>query len=307
MRAMGIQYVRFPFDPVLLTEGGLLASDKEELWRRVDGALDMILSTGLAVDFVVFPTDAYKQHLAMQDGIAQFVFLWQVLAKHFSSRDPDRFFFELMNESQVTDSYMWIGIESAAVRAIRQIDTGHTILASGANWEGLEDLLATEALPDANIIYTFHFFEPYPFTHQGATWATSELIYYKNIPYPATTQSLAEILKSIPGDSARYKLYLYGAGGWNRTAIGERLAFAANWGRERHVPVICNEFGAYRDTAPANSRARYLEDVRNGLEKQGIGWAMWDWSGNFGLVTHQDGKVVPDATDVNALGLKRLE
>ena len=227
--------------------------------------------------------------------------------RHFAGRNPDRFFFELINEPKVQDRYRWIGIQDQVVRAIRQIDQQHTILASGANWDGLEDLLDTEALPDPNIIYTFHFYDPYPFTHQGATWAESDFPYYKNIPYPATPELIAQRLKSISGDKARYRLYLYGAGGWNRTGISQRLAFAADWGRERHVPVLCNEFGAYRDTTPADSRARYLEDVRTGLEKQGIGWAMWDWSGNFGLVTRKDGEIVPDSAIARALGLRTAQ
>ena len=306
MRAMGIQYVRFPFDPAQLTRDGVLSADKEDVWKNIDEALDMVQGSGLAIDFVVFPADDYKQRLATQAGVNQFIVLWQALAKHFAGRDPNRFFFELMNEPKIENRYKWIGIEGQTLKAIRQIDTRHTVLATGANWDGLEDLLEAEALPDGNVIYTFHFYEPYAFTHQGINWAESELPFYKNIPYPATPESLAEEVKSIRDDGARYRLYLYGAGGWNRTGIGQRLAFAADWGRERHVPVICNEFGADRETAPADSRARYLEDVRIGLEQQGIGWAMWDWSGNFGLVTRKDNAVVPDAAIAHALGLKQL-
>jgi aryl-phospho-beta-D-glucosidase BglC (GH1 family) len=304
MRAMGIQYIRFPFDPALLEQNSAGSANNEQLWRHLDDALDMVQSAGLDVDFVVFPTDDYKQRLLTQDGLRQFILLWQLLSKHFARRDPDCFFFELINEPKVQDRYRWIGIEGQVVKAIRQIDQQHTILASGANWDGLEDLLDTDSLPDPNIIYTFHYYEPYAFTHQGATWAESEFTYYKSIPYPVTPEMLAQKLKSISGDRARYRLYLYGAEGWNRTGISERLAFAADWGRERHVPVICNEFGAYRDTTPEDSRARYLEDVRSGLEKLGIGWAMWDWSENFGLVRRKDGAIVADAAIQRALGLK---
>jgi aryl-phospho-beta-D-glucosidase BglC (GH1 family) len=304
MQALGIRYVRFPLEPTLLMRGGLLAPGKEELWKRIDDALDMAMNAGLAIDFVVFPRDDYKQQLSTQHGVDQFLMLWQVLAKHFASRDPERFFFELMNESEVSDPYRWIGIESAVTAAIRQVAPRHTIIASGAHYDSIPDLIETEPLPDANVIYTFHFYEPYPFTHQGAPWGSIEWNYYKDIPYPATPEQIAAILPSIPGDNARYQLYLYGSAGWNAQGIAGRLAFAAAWGRERNVPVICNEFGAFRDTAPPDSRARYLHDVRSGLEQQGIGWAMWDWSGNFGLVQHQNGTVVPAAGDVAALGLK---
>jgi hypothetical protein len=191
------------------------------------------------------------------------------------------------------------------VKAIRDIDGQHTIIASGAHYGSLGDLLTTETIADPNVIYNFHFYEPYPFTHQGATWGSIEWNYFKNVPYPATAGQIAELTKNIPDDAARYQLYLYGAGGWNAASIQQRIAFAAAWGRERHVPIVCNEFGAFRDTAPPDSRARYLHDVRTALEENGIGWGVWDWSGNFGLVTHQADSVVPDRLDVDALGLKQ--
>ncbi len=304
MHAMGIRYVRFPLDPMLLMRGGLLAHDKDDVWKRIDSALDMAMNAGMAVDFVVFPRDDYKQRLATQAGADQFTMLWQVLARHLSGRDPDKFFFELMNESEEQDSYRWVGLESAAAHAIREIDTKHTIIASGAHYDSLGDLLTTETIDDPNVIYTFHFYEPYPFTHQGATWGSTDWNYFKDIPYPATSSQIAERMKDVPGDDARYQLYLYGAGGWNAKTIRERVAFAAAWGRERNVPVICNEFGAFRETAPADSRARYLHDVRSALEANGLGWAMWDWSGNFGLVTHEGDQVIADPADVEALGLR---
>ena len=303
MQALGIRYVRFPLEPTLLMRGGLLAPGKEELWKRIDDALDMAMNAGLSIDFVVFPREDYKQLLSTQRGVDQFLILWQVIAKHLATRDPERFFFELMNESEVSDPYRWIGIESAVASAIRQVAPLHTILASGAHYDSIPDLIETEPLPDANVIYTFHFYEPYPFTHQGAPWGSIEWNYYKDIPYPATPEQIAAITPSIPGDNARYQLYLYGSAGWNAKGISDRLAFAAAWGHEHNVPVICNEFGAFRDTAPPDSRARYLHDVRTGLEQQRIGWAMWDWSGNFGLVRHKNGSVDPTPADVTALGL----
>jgi hypothetical protein len=52
-------------------------------------------------------------------------------------------------------------------------------------------------------------------------------------------------------------------------------------------------------------RAAWISDVRTTLEKYGIGWTMWDYSGGFGVVTKQEGHaVVPDAVTVKALGMK---
>jgi aryl-phospho-beta-D-glucosidase BglC (GH1 family) len=306
MRELGFTYVRIGVDPVYFGNYGRPdAPAKEALWKRLDDAVDLALNNGLIVDLSVFPRDDYKQQLANDRGVTQFVFLWEALAKRYANRDPDHLILELMNESEVQDPYRWIGIESAAVTAIRRADSVHTIIASGAHYDSLDDLLVTQPLADENVIYTFHFYEPYQFTHQGATWGSPEWLYYKDIPFPATVSQLDPTLKSIPSDIARYQLFLYAAGNWNADTIRQRIAFAANWGREHNVPILCNEFGAFRDTAPPDSRARYIEAVRSALEANHIGWAMWDWSGNFGLVTHKDGQVTIDPAIAKALSLKQ--
>jgi endoglucanase len=42
--------------------------------------------------------------------------------------------------------------------------------------------------------------------------------------------------------------------------------------------------------------------VRTSLEKHGIGWTMWDYSGGFGIVTKENGQPQPDEVTVKALG-----
>ena len=303
MRSLGLTYVRIGVDPVYFGYGRPDSADKAALWKRLDDAVDLTISSGLIVDLCVFPSDTYKQQLANDHGTTQFRFLWEALAKHFANRDSDHLIFELMNESEVQDPYRWIGIESTVITAIRHLDTTHTIIATGANYGSLGDLLTTQPLADENVIYTFHFYEPYQFTHQGATWGSPEWLYYKDIPFPATLDQLDSNLKSIPNDMARYQLFLYADGNWNADSIRQRIDFAAAWGREHNVPILCNEFGAYRDTAPPDSRARYIEAVRSALEADHIGWAMWDWSGNFGLVTRKDGHTTVDPAIAHALGL----
>ena len=67
--------------------------------------------------------------------------------------------------------------------------------------------------------------------------------------------------------------------------------------------LTCNEFGVYRKFAAPADRAAYLRDVRVSLEKQDIGWAMWDYQGGFSVVNRANASVTPDAATVSALGL----
>jgi aryl-phospho-beta-D-glucosidase BglC (GH1 family) len=300
---MGFDSVRLGVEPSLILRHGQLNPAKPEAVAHLDRSLDRALANHLAVMLCVFPNDDYKRNLATERGVDDFVLLWRVLAAHFSKTDPDKVFFELMNEPEVQDPYRWMGVQARVVEAIRGVDTDHTIIATAANYSSLPDLLQLEPLRDANVIYNFHFYEPYQFTHQGASWGSSEWVFFKDIPYPATPDTLAAQMKNVPSDPARYNLFLYGIGGWGRQSISARIAFAAAWARERKVPLICNEFGAYRDTADPASRARWIGDVRSALEENHIGWAMWDYRGNFGVVEHSSTQITPDPAILRALGL----
>ena len=307
---MGFDNVRIGIDPAFLTHGSLVprptsqSAQTEQALAQLDHAVSEALAAHLAVTLTVFPDDNYKHALAGGDsGIDDLVLLWRVLAHHLAAADPDRVFFELINEPEVSDPYRWMGIQARLAAAIRGIDQQHTLIATAASYSSLPDLLRLEPVRDPNIIYTFHFYEPYPFTHQGATWGSSDWVYYRDIPYPAPPQTLDRQMKAVPDDLARYNLYLYGAGAWSEQAFAQRLAFAAAWAQERGVPILCNEFGVYRDTADPASRARWIEDVRSALDQNHIPWAMWDYRGNFGIVIHTGSEITPDPAILRALGL----
>ena len=89
---------------------------------------------------------------------------------------------------------------------------------------------------------------------------------------------------------------------WNAARIDEEIGQIAAWGKRRNVPLTCNEFGVYRKSAQPKDRAAWISDVRTTLEKYGIGWTMWDYSGGFALVVKQEGRAVPDELTVKALG-----
>ena len=79
---------------------------------------------------------------------------------------------------------------------------------------------------------------------------------------------------------------------------------AADWARRRNVPLVCNEFGVFREYSDPKDRAAWLHDVVAALEHNGIGWTMWDYSGGFGVVWKKEGRAVPDENVLKALGLK---
>jgi hypothetical protein len=305
---LGFDHVRLSIDAAPLEQyphGGEGLND--EFLGRLDHAVDTILAAGLAVEIDLHPEDSYKQQLrASNDAVDRLAMLWRLLAAHYATRDPERVFFEILNEPEVNDPYRWAGIQARLAAAIRQAAPRHTLIATGPNYSDIQDLLAMQALADGNVIYTFHFYEPHEFTHQGAGWGAAWWGYTHGIPYPATESSMPQLLAQLPDPVNRFDLEQYWLDHWDARHIRLLIDQAAAWGRANEVPLICNEFGVYRDRSDAISRATWIHDVRTALEADGIGWAMWDYRGGFGVVFKQDGQPAQvDGSIVGALGLTR--
>jgi endoglucanase len=272
--------------------------------NELDKAVREMLDHHLSVIIDIHPSSEYKATLFQGSaGVGSFAGLWRALAAHFAPIDPEHIFFEIMNEPEQNDPYRWQGIQATVVDAIRQAAPRNTIIASGAHWSGLGDLMVLEPLADPNVIYTFHDYEPFPFTHQGATWTSPEVRPERAIPYPSTPGAIASKLDQEPTLSGQLFLDTYGEDRWDAQRVENTIEFAAKWSALHHVPVYCGEFGVHRPYAPPDSRAQWLHDMRVALEKNHIGWAMWDYQTNFGVVTKENGVTTPDLPILQALGL----
>ncbi len=304
IKSLGFDHVRLTLEPAPLLNSDDAGTLRAEQLKYLDNALDLILNNGLAVIVDIHPSDDFKLRLNSNDRqLEAFGKFWRALAQHLSIRDPERTFLEVINEPMVEDGYRWLGMQAKLIAAIRSGAPLHTIIASGHRWSGIPELLFLLPYADRNIIYNFHFYEPFAFTHQGATWAGANVPLYKNVPYPSSTESVSRILDTIEDGPARYNLLRYGEDGWNAARITREIGVAAAWAAKYQVPLTCNEFGAYRKFAPATDRAVWIRDMRTALEKYGIGWTMWDYAGGFAVVNKQAGRATPDVEVVKALGL----
>ena len=304
IKSLGFDHVRLTLEPTPLLNVHDPGRLKLEYLKYLDNALDSILTQGLAVIVDIHPSDEFKVRLNSSDRqIEAFSKFWSALARHLSSRDPDRVFLEIINEPMVEDGYRWLGMQAKLISAVRLGAPNHTIIASGHRWSGLAELLFLVPYADRNIIYNFHFYEPFAFTHQGASWAGPNVFFYKNIPYPSTVESVSKVLDTIQDEPARFNLLRYGEDGWNAARIEREIGVAAAWAAKYQVPLTCNEFGTFRNFAPPADRAIWIRDIRTALEKHGIGWTMWDYAGGFAVVNKQNGRATPDLEVVKALGL----
>jgi endoglucanase len=302
---MGFDHVRLSVDPRPMFHARQADQITAEDLANLDAAVRMILDRGMAVEIVIFPDAEFKQRLATDDEfVEQFADFWRALARHYTALDPERVFFEVLNEPEERDRYRWYGVETKLAAAIRAGAPENTIIATGAHFSDNDDLVFLEPLHDPNVIYAFHFYESHIFTHQGATWSANWWHELKGIPYPSTPENVQAAAAEVTDAVHRLAVLRYGLDHWNAQRIDAEIGQVEVWGDRYGVPVICNEFGVYRKSAAPKDRIAWLTDVHTALEKHGIGWAIWEYHGGFGVVTTENGEAVPDESTGKALGLK---
>jgi endoglucanase len=305
IKSLGFDHVRLNVNPQPMFRMHRPNELPADYLGLLDNAVKMILDQGLALVIDLHPESDFKSRLAKEDDFVQeFADFWRALAQHYSNLDPERVFFEILNEPEFTDPYRWYGVETKLAAAIREGSPRHTIIAAGARWSDDDDLVFLEPLRDANVIYNFHFYEPHIFTHQGATWGAYYWHWVKGLPYPSSPESAVRVAGNVPTAKDRLAIIRYGQDHWDAARIEAEVNQVADWAKRRELAVVCNEFGVYRNYADPHDRAAWIADVRTGLDRHGMGWAMWDYSGSFGIVTKTNGKTTPDESVVRALGLK---
>jgi endoglucanase len=306
IKSAGFDHVRLSVNPQPMMDAARRQGGTQEYFGYLDAAVKMILDAGLAVEIDMHPDSDFKARLKDDDFVERFADFWRMVAQHYSSWDADHVFFEILNEPEMRDPYRWYGVEAKLAAAIRQGAPANTMIAAGAKWDDNDDMISLQPLRDPNVIYVFHFYEPHIFTHQGATWGAYYWHWLKGLHYPSSRENAAQVAANVPEAVDRLYVVRYGEDHWDAARVESEINQAAEWAKQNGVPLICNEFGVYRNADPQD-RSRWLTDVRESLERHNIGWAMWDYSGSFGVVTKKDGKAALDETTVKALGLKMPE
>ena len=266
-----------------------------------------MLANGLAVQIDIHPEGPYKQQVRNgNEGVERFVMLWRRLAAHYANRDPEKVFFEIMNEPEVNDPYRWAGIQAAAAPPSARPLPKTPSSPPGPTGQTSPTCSPSTLSPDGNVIYTFHFYEPHEFTHQGASWGTAlvDLHPWHPLPrhrrLPRTSSSRCRNSPTASPSSAT------GSTTGTLTASACRSTKPPTGPK----PTTCRCFAT--SSAPTGSvtesasRMNWIRDVRTALEADDIGWTMWDYRGGFGVVWKDDGQPAKvDGQVVEALGLKQ--
>lgn len=333
LSALGFDFVRIPVDP-----GPFMAFSGERrrlLVRDVLDAVALARGAGLAVVLNLHPNAAthYWRPEAFASGLdaphaSDLRGLVKMLAAALSGTGDDVIALEPVNEPPgPCASAAWGRLQAALLADVRAVAPRLTVIATGACGSQIAGLeaLALDALRDPRLLFTFHFYEPYLFSHQGARWMSGEPMYryLDRVPWPSSAGSLDEAVSAFDahiavdatlGPAARGQvravafaaLQQYFDARPGRPFIELNLRRAAEWADAHAIPrhrLLLGEFGAVR-TAAAAHRARYIRDVRETAEQLGFAWAFWNYfSAEMGLVRDDTGRE-PDAAVLAALGLR---
>lgn len=315
LRDLGVRHVRIPIDVMYLFDWDQPDRLKEEHLPLIDAGIQLFLDHGIAVIVTPFGSmDQLPHHPERYPAAEEF---WRLFAAHLRQYDPEYLFMQIANEPQTT-AVAWNPTQDRLAQIIREEAPDHTIItgmpirATADTYGAPEALAAVEPLSVKNVVYNMHFYEPFFFTLQGATWSEDWLAHVRGIPYPSYQSNMNRAADHFEAtnDDAQLNhvpdlLRFYGNSQWNEQRLEERLWVAVEWASTHRVRLIVDEFGVYRGGGVREiDRLKYLQDLRVVFQRNAIAFTMWDYSGLFGLtINTEDGRTLDRLTAV-ALGLQ---
>ena len=207
--------------------------------------------------------------------------VWGQMAQTFKDRS-EYLCYEVLNEPHGISDALWNPIQQGVVETIRQYDTTHYIIVGPAGWNSYNNLEAMPVYNDDKLIYTFHFYDPFLFTHQGATWVSPSMAGIENVPFPYDAVRMPAMPPDLAGTWVGNLFDQYQTAGTVQK-IRELIDIAVAFRDQRGVPLFCGEFGVYQPNSLEEHRVAWYKEVRTYLDSMHIAWTIWDYHGGFGL------------------------
>jgi endoglucanase len=181
---------------------------------------------------------------------------WRQIAPRYANA-PRNVAFEILNEPHdKLDWQNWNALFAELLRIVRQTNPTRIVVVGPTGWNNFKALPSLFNLPrDPNLLVTFHYYDPFHFTHQGASWAGDEV------------KNLHGVTWGTPEE---------------RATVARDFDQVAAWSKANDRPILLGEFGAYdKSGTPLDLRAQWTAHVRSEAEKHGFGWAYWQFEGDF--------------------------
>jgi endoglucanase len=292
----GFDHVRIPVAWHHYTGPGPAFRITPEIFARVDALVDAGLAEKLGVIVNIHHFDDFTSN--PKDQTARFEAIWKQLADHYAS-SSDGVAFELLNEPKDAATTEIVNpIFAKTIALIRNTNPHRTIFIGPGRWNSISELSALQ-LPDAdeNLIVTVHNYDPFYFTHQGATWSGPDTkltgILFPGPPLrPLVPDPALKLSPSVVNWLKAYNTEPRASNPSSRRAFLGAIDQAREWSEYFGRPVHVGEFGCFT-TADSASRAHYYQAFREAAEAARIGWAIWDWKAGFHYWNEKTGRPEP--------------
>ena len=264
IRAAGFETIRLPVRWHNQSVNEAPYTVDEAYMARVEEVVAQALDAGLNVILNSHHFDpVYEDPLAIQPWHTG---VWQQVAARFADYPTDSLWFEIENEphGNLDDSNL-NAVLAPALAAIRATNPDRPVVIGGENYSGIDSLATLNMPDDPHVFPTFHYYSPFDFTHQGASWAGD--------PPPAVGRAFPTEAdrEMFARDAAKVQAYI------DRTG---------------QVPFM-GETGAYDRYIPNADRAAYHRMVREAFGPLGVDSCAWAYTNTFPFWDRSTGEWIP--------------
>jgi len=250
IRKAGFDFVRMP----LMAFRHMDAQNRlDSVWlAKLDDVVREAQKAGLGIILDEHDFDSCSDDLDLCR--AKLPAFWRQVAPRYAHA-PRKVAFELLNEPHAKlDAANWNALFADLLSIVRKTNPTRIVVVGPTSWNSFKELPNLKLPADPNLLVTYHYYEPFHFTHQGASWA-------------GDVKNLHGITWGTPED---------------RAAIKADFDQVAAWSKANDRPVLLGEFGAYdKSGTPIAMRADWTASVRGEAERHGFGWAYWQFDGDF--------------------------
>ncbi|MDZ7764131.1 MAG: glycoside hydrolase family 5 protein [Melioribacteraceae bacterium] len=298
IKSLGADVIRLPINLHSMT----LGSPNYELHPLFTRFLDEVIDWAEDLELnLILDNHTFDPATSTDPNIGEVLIpVWENMAEHYKERS-ELIYYEILNEPHGIGDAEWNAIQQDVIDAIRAVDSVHTIIVGPAGWNSYNNLKFMPEYEDDNLLYTFHFYDPFLFTHQGASWTDPSLVPLGGMPFPYNSSRMPGLPAQLEGTwiASAYNSY-YSEGTISK--VRELIDIAVQFKEERNVPIFCGEFGVYMNNSENNDRILWYQVVRTYLESNNIGWTNWDYHGGFGLFEKNSSGLFDHDLNVNILG-----
>lgn len=222
---------------------------------------------------------------ASQDHL---VSLWDDLSSFLEKWNNDFLAYEILNEAVADNHEDWNKLLAKCIPAIRKLEPERPLIIGSNRWQQAETMPFLKIpFNDPNIILSYHFYAPFPFTHYQASWVGGYGDYDGPINYPGLITD-QETLTSLPEGPAKSML-ADNLGPHTKETLREEMQPAINFARQHNMPLYCGEWGSLK-TVDREDMLQWYRDMSEILREEGVQSAIWDYKGGFNIVNGKTGK-----------------